>query len=181
MDCVSIHIGYSVAALIAAFLLGAGVVLPLLRPLAAYSDEYIRNIFSGAVQLLLLVMESGAIFFGLWKALERISNKDEANRIAEAGFLLLSGVMAAAMIATAGSLARNERVSLESKWGSLGSARSGIDMSRPMALIGIVMVCVLGLMVLGYHGKPAEKYTPAPSSGTSVLYIDPRGGVGESR
>ena len=145
------------------YLLGGGVLGSLLSCALIWTwfrlnprgaAERIQKRFDrrATISTTLSALGGGAVFTSLLAALYQVANPGVPSemKLNAAAFTLIAGILCAAIIVLIGRLVAKEPISIDSKWGSLGSARTGYDISQPVALL-----------VLSYEGSNSRQRSEA--------------------
>ena len=70
------------------------------------------------------------------------------DRMAEASFMLIAGVLTALTITFLAQMLRNETFSIDRKWGSLGNSADGWSCTAPVATLSGIMITLVGIAIL---------------------------------
>jgi len=156
------------------YLLGGGVLGSLLSCALIWTwfrlnprgaAERIQKRFDrrATISTTLSALGGGAVFTSLLAALYQVANPGVPSemKLNAAAFTLIAGILCAAIIVLIGRLVAKEPISIDSKWGSLGSARTGYDISQPVALLGVFVGCIMALLVLSYEGSNSRQRSEA--------------------
>lgn len=72
------------------------------------------------------------------------------DRMTEASFIFVAGVLAALTISFLAQMLRNETFSIDRKWGSLGNSADGWSCTTPVATLSGIIVTLLTLVGLAF-------------------------------
>ena len=83
--------------------------------------------------------------------------------IVHAAFVLVAGVFCSFLLALAPHVAARDQFFFGRRWGTLGGAADGFEVSTPAVILGAVLACLLALVILGWiAGHPSEKTPQQP-------------------